>query len=447
MCGIFGIANHSEASNLTYLGLYALQHRGQEAAGIVSTDGTRLFKLRKRALVSDAFDENSFRFLKGRSAIGHTRYSTTGDNLIRNVQPFVATAGVGDISVAHNGNLTNFKELKESLQKRGAIFQSTMDTEVILHLIASEASGSLAERIVNSLNKLQGAFSLTFLSSQKLIAARDPWGFRPLSIGYLDDGIVFSSESCAFDLIGAKYKRELEPGEVVAIDYSTGKVDSFWLQKKKRTAKCVFEHIYFSRPDSRIFDGDVYKSRKNLGRELAREYKVHADVVIPVPDSGVLAALGYSEESGIPFQMGFIRNHYVGRTFIEPKQSIRGFGVRIKLNPVKSVMEGKNVVIVDDSIVRGTTCKKIIKMVKEAGAKEITFVVSSPPFKSPCTYGIDTPTKGELIASNYSVEEIRKYIGVDRLHYLSLEGIYRAIGMNSDSFCDACFSENYPIPN
>ncbi len=444
MCGIFGIVGHPEASNLTYLGLYALQHRGQESAGIVSTDGNRLYKIRRRSLVSEAFDQESFHYLKGTMAIGHVRYSTTGENIQRNVQPFIAAGSLGNLSIAHNGNLTNFKFLRSELESKGALFQSTMDTEVILHVMATSSGTTLVEKIEQGLKKVEGAYSLLFLSEKEVIAVRDPMGFRPLSLGWLKDSPVFASETCAFDLIGAKYDREIEPGEMVTAT-TDGKITSRRFAPTKKSAFCVFEHIYFARPDSTIFGSSVYEVRRRLGHELAKEFPlIKGDVVTPVPDSGMLTALGYSEQSHIPFQIGFVRNHYVGRTFIEPRQSIRGFEVKVKLNPVRSVLAGKRVVVVDDSIVRGTTSKKIIKMIREAGAKEICLLISSPPFVSPCTYGIDTPTTKELIASNKSVEEIKTFIGADQLHYLSLEGVYRAVKMERNLFCDACFTRNYP---
>jgi amidophosphoribosyltransferase len=444
MCGIFGVTNNSEASNLTYLGLYALQHRGQESAGIVSTDGKDLYKIRKRKQVSDSFDNSSFSFLKGDFAIGHVRYSTTGGNSYTNVQPFQASSKFGKIAVAHNGNLTNYYSLKKQLDDEGVIFQSTMDTEIILHLVAKSSKPTLIEKIEDSLNKIDGAFSLLFLHKDMMVAARDPYGFRPLNLGKIDGSYVVSSETCAFDLIGAEFVREILPGEIVQIT-SDGKLTSK-IYKKSRKAQCVFEHVYFARPDSLIFGESAYDVRKNLGKQLAKEHPIKADYVIPVPDSGNFAALGYSEESGVPFEFGFIRNHYVGRTFIEPKQSIRGFGVKVKLNPVKEKVAGKKIIVVDDSIVRGTTSKKIIKMLRDAGAKEVSLLISSPPFISPCYYGIDTPSKMDLIAANHSVEEIADYIGADHLGYLSMEGMFRSIKSESQNFCTACFTGNYVTP-
>lgn len=445
MCGIFGIAGHEEASNLTYLGLYALQHRGQESAGIVSSDGSRLYKVRRRSLVSEAFDNDSFAYLKGKMAIGHVRYSTTGTNIQRNVQPFIGTGNFGNLAVAHNGNLTNFRPLRKRLEEKGAVFQSTMDTEIILHLVGQAPGKSLVEKIENGLSQVEGAYSLLFLDEQRMIAVRDPRGIRPLCLGWLKKVPVIASESCAFDLIDAKYEREVEPGEILIIT-PNGKVESRRFGPKVQPKRCVFEHIYFARPDSTLFGQSAYNVRLRLGRELAREYPSQADIVVPVPDSGVVTAIGFSSESKIPMQMGFIRNHYVGRTFIEPKQSIRGFGVKVKLNPVASVLAGKRVVVIDDSIVRGTTSQKIIKMIRDAGAKEIHLLISSPPVTGPCHYGIDTPTKEELIGAQMKVEEIRKFIGADELHYLSMDGVYRAVENQRETYCDACFSGNYPIP-
>ncbi|MEZ4847010.1 MAG: amidophosphoribosyltransferase, partial [Bdellovibrionota bacterium] len=378
MCGIFGITHHPEASNLTYLGLYALQHRGQESAGIVSSDGEDLYKVRKRKQVSDSFDEKAFEFLKGEFAIGHVRYSTTGGNSYTNVQPFQAAGKFGKLAVAHNGNLTNYFSLKKKLEDKGVIFQSTSDTEILLHLVAQSEAESLVDKIEDTVKKIDGAFSLLFLTKDSMVAVRDPHGFRPLILGKVDKSYVFSSESCAFDLIGAEYVREVEPGELVEVTFD-GKINSRKYNKPAQ-ANCVFEHVYFARPDSMVFGETAYEVRKNLGRELAKENKdLQADFVIPVPDSGNFAALGYAEQSGIPFEFGFIRNHYIGRTFIEPKQSIRGFGVKVKLNPVKSTLKGKRVIVIDDSIVRGTTSKKIVKMLRDAGAKEVNLLISSPP--------------------------------------------------------------------
>ncbi|HLG21134.1 MAG TPA: amidophosphoribosyltransferase [Bdellovibrionota bacterium] len=442
MCGIFGIAGNNEASNLTYLGLYALQHRGQESAGIVSADGKRLFKMRRRSLVSDAFDKNSIEYLRGPCAIGHVRYSTSGPNIQKNVQPFIAAGRFGDLAIAHNGNLTNFHAIRKQLEEQGAVFQSTMDTEVILHLAAMAPGSTIQEKIKNGLARVEGAYSLVFLTTKELIAVRDPMGFRPLALGWLGKSPVFASETCAFDLIGAAYDRELEPGEMITATMK-GEISSMRISDPKRPGRCIFEHIYFARPDSTVFGQSVYDVRRRLGHELAREFPLKADVVTPVPDSGVYAAIGYAEEIGIPLQMGFIRNHYVGRTFIEPQKAIRGFGVKIKLNPVRSILAGKRVIVIDDSIVRGTTSKKLIKMIRDAGATEISMLISSPPVVGPCYYGIDTPTSEELIGANKSLDEIRRFIGADQLHYLSMEGVYRAAKGDSTRYCDACFTRNY----
>jgi amidophosphoribosyltransferase len=444
MCGIFGVTNHAEASNLTYLGLYALQHRGQESAGIVSSDGEDLYKIRKRKQVSDSFDEKSFAFLKGDFSIGHVRYSTTGGNSYTNVQPFQASGKFGKLAIAHNGNLTNYFSLKSKLEDKGVIFQSTSDTEIILHLVAQSEGKTIFDKIEDAIKKVDGAFSLLFLTKDSVVAVRDPQGFRPLILGKVNGSYVFSSESCAFDLIGAEYLREIEPGEIVEVSRD-GKINSK-IYHKPAQANCVFEHVYFARPDSIVFNETSYDVRKNLGKELAKENKIDADLVIPVPDSGNLAALGFSEQSGIPFEFGFIRNHYVGRTFIEPKQSIRGFGVKVKLNPVKETLKGKKIIVIDDSIVRGTTSKKIIKMLRDTGAKEVTLLISSPPFIKPCFYGIDTPSEAELIAANHSMKEICDYIGADHLAYLTMDGMFRAIKKESKSFCTACFTGKYPTP-
>lgn len=427
---------------MTYLGLYALQHRGQESAGIVSSDGEDLYKVRKRKQVSDSFDESAFSFLKGDFAIGHVRYSTTGGNSYTNVQPFQASGKFGKLAVAHNGNLTNYFSLKSKLEDQGVIFQSTSDTEIILHLVAQSHGKTIFDKIEDAIQKIDGAFSLLFLTQDSMIAVRDPNGFRPLIMGKAGEAYSFSSESCAFDLIGAQYLGEIEPGEIVEVTRS-GQIHRK-IYKKTTPSNCVFEHIYFARPDSVVFGETAYNVRKNLGRELAKENKINADFVIPVPDSGNFAALGFSEESGIPFEFGFIRNHYVGRTFIEPKQSIRGFGVKVKLNPVKATLKDKKVIIIDDSIVRGTTSKKIIKMIRDAGAKEISLLISSPPFIKPCFYGIDTPSEAELIASSHSMKEICDFIEADRLAYLSMDGMFRAIQKDSKRFCTACFTGKYP---
>lgn len=447
-CAIFGIYGHPEAGNLTYLGLYALQHRGQEASGIVTHDGNTYYQEKGTGLVADIFSEDRLRKLKGNAAIGHNRYSTTGDNCLENVQPLMVNYALGTLGMVHNGNLINASFLRDEMEAYGAIFQSSMDSEVIIHLIAHSRQERLVQRIVDACERVRGAYSLLFLSEEGLIGVRDPYGVRPLCLGKMKEGYVLASETCAFDLIDAEYVRDIEPGEIVQINEKG--VFSFKPFTKVSPAQCVFEYVYFSRPDSRVFDRNVYYIRKRLGMELAREGDIKADIVIPVPDSGVPAALGFAEASKIPYDTGLIRNHYVGRTFIEPQQSIRHFGVKIKLNAVREILDGKRVVVVDDSIVRGTTSRKIVKMIRAAGAKEIHVRISSPPIISPCFYGIDTPTRQELVASSHSVEEIRKYITADSLSYLSTEGMFRAV-YNSDSgenrhFCTACFSGNYPIP-
>jgi amidophosphoribosyltransferase len=442
-CGVFGIFGHPDAANLTYLGLYALQHRGQESAGIVSSDGKQLHSVKSMGLVADIFDEEQIKKLPGHMAIGHNRYSTTGDSVAVNIQPILVNFALGGLAVAHNGNLVNAGILKDELEAYGSIFQSTMDSEVIVHLIAQSRLATLHERIVDALGHIQGSYSLLLITEGELIAVRDPNGFRPLSLAELDGAYVAASETCAFDLIEATYIRDVAPGEMVVINNKG--IHSSFPFKHAEPSHCIFEFIYFARPDSMVFGQNVYTIRKNFGRQLARETNVPADVVVPVPDSGVPAALGYAEETGIPFDTGLIRNHYVGRTFIEPRQSIRHFGVKIKLNPVKDALKGKRVVVVDDSIVRGTTSKKIIKMIRNAGASEIHMRISSPPTTHPCFYGIDTPTRQELIASTHSVEEIRKYITADTIGYISMDGIQKIVPHRMN-YCSACFDGEYPVP-
>ncbi len=443
-CGVFGVFGHPEAANLTYLGLYALQHRGQEGAGICSSDGKSLYLDKSMGLVSDIFTEKRLKKLHGHSAIGHNRYSTAGSSTIKNVQPFLVNYMLGCIAIAHNGNLINARCLKNDLERMGAIFQSNSDSEVMLHLIARSPLDSSVERIKDALSQIRGAFSVLFLEESQLIAARDPFGVRPLCLGKIDGAYVVASETCAFDLIGATYLRDIEPGEVLVINDKG--LHSFNLSQHCKKAFCVFEFIYFARPDSFIFDYNCVNTvRRNFGRILARDSMTDADLVIPVPDSGVPAAIGFSEESQIPFDFGLIRNHYIGRTFIEPKHNIRHFGVKIKLNPVKDLLKGKRVVIVDDSIVRGTTSKKIVKMVRElGGAKEVHMRIASPPTIGPCFYGIDTPTRQELIASSHMVEEIRKYITADSLSYLTIDGLKEVLPF-PENYCLACFNNNYPI--
>ncbi len=444
MCGIVGVYNHSEASKIAYLGLYALQHRGQEAAGIVTSDGEKLHTHRQMGLVADIFNEKKLDRLIGKAAIGHVRYSTAGASQLKNAQPLVFDYAHGGIAVAHNGNLVNAQALRSELEAHGSIFQSTSDTEVIIHLIASFRQKDLVERVIGALKRVEGAYSLVFLTETRLIAARDPYGWRPLVLGDLNGSPIVASESCALDLVEAKYVREIEPGEVLVCDQSGQKSFHPFPQPKKK-ADCIFEHVYFSRPDSVVFGRNVYETRKSFGRRLAKEHPVEADMVVPVPDSGVPAALGYSEESGIPFQLGLIRNHYVGRTFIEPTDQIRNFGVKVKLNPVKELVEGKRIILVDDSIVRGTTSRKIVKMLRDAGAKEVHFRISCPPTRWPCFFGIDTPDRNELIAATHSVEEIRRFVTCDSLAYLSIDNMFYFEKDHDEWFCDACFSGKFPV--
>jgi amidophosphoribosyltransferase len=447
MCGIFGVFNHGEASNLTYLGLHALQHRGQESAGIASTDGETMYSHREMGLVSDIFNETVLRTVKGHAAIGHVRYSTAGSSDLKNAQPFVVGYAKGPLAVAHNGNLTNASIVRDELENYGSIFQSTMDTEVIVHLIALSHENSTLDRLISALRRVEGSYSLLLLTDNEMIAVRDPHGFRPLVMGKTRDSYVFSSETCAFDLIEADYIREILPGEVVHV--TKDGIRSFSPFRKAEAHRCIFEYIYFARPDSQVFGKTVYPVRKAFGRELAKECPVDADMVIPVPDSGISAAIGYSQASGIPFEMGLIRNHYVGRTFIEPKDSIRHFGVKLKLNADHETVQGKKIVVIDDSIVRATTGRKIITMLRQQGAKEIHFRVTSPPTKFPCFYGIDIASRSELIAAANDVGEINKFMTSDTLEYLSIDGMKNAIGKGSESFqysfCDACFSGHYPL--
>jgi amidophosphoribosyltransferase len=441
-CGVFGIFGHPDAARMTYLGLYALQHRGQESCGIVAANGEQLISEREMGHVSEAFDQTRLDRLPGHASIGHVRYSTAGEVSIRECQPFSVTCQHGQIAVCHNGNLPFAGEERKRLEREGAIFSSTSDTEVILHGVARSRAATAAEAIAEVLRETEGAFSMLFLTPREMIAIRDSAGFRPLALGRLNDCWVIASETCAFDLIDAKYIRDIEPGEMVVIN-EEGLRSSHPLAPQKH-AMCLFEHVYFSRPDSIIFGQSVNRSRHKMGKRLAIEQPADADIVVPVPDSGVPAAIGYSAESGLAFRFGLVRNHYVGRTFIEPRQSIRSFGVRIKLNPVRNLIEGKRIVLIDDSIVRGTTSKKIVRMVREAGAREIHVRISCPPTVSPCYYGVDTPNKSELIAANYSIEGIREFIGADSLGYLSLEGMQAATGLSADESCVACWNERYP---
>jgi len=442
-CGIFGIFAHPEAAKLTYLGIYSLQHRGQESAGIVTRDSDGLHGHRGMGLAGDVFNEDILASLKGNTAIGHVRYSTTGSSNIKNAQPFQVEYSKGSIALGHNGNIVNAKRLREELQNHGAIFQSTMDSEIIVHLIARAEDLSFEAALVSALGEIRGAYSLVILTDKYLIGARDPHGFRPLSLGQVNGSYVLSSETCAFDLIGAKYLRDIEPGEIVFIDDSG--IKSIMPYPKHKQANCIFEMIYFARPDSKVFGGSVYEARKNLGRNLAKEFPANVDMVLPVPDSGNCAALGFSQGSGLPFELGIVRNHYIGRTFIQPSQRVRDFSVKIKLNPVRDLLKGKKVVIVEDSIVRGTTSKARVKTLKEAGAKEVHMRVSCPPIRHPCLYGIDFPTPEELIASSKSVEEIRAFLGLDSLGYLSVEGMLNSMPQGREHFCAACFTGEYPV--
>src|SRR5436190_8393737 len=449
-CGVVAIYSHPEAETLAYLGLHALQHRGQESAGIVSSDGMSLHIHKSMGLVADIFTEKKLSRIRGTLAIGHTRYSTTGDSAILNAQPIMVQSNKGMIALAHNGNLTNAGEVRARMEAQGSIFQTSSDTEVIVHLIAQSREHTLPEAVADALRRVEGAFSLVMISPDRIFAMRDPRGFRPLAMGRIPasglekrDTIVFASETCAFDLIGAEYERDVKPGELVIVG-PEGTHSRFYAPALQQSS-CIFEHVYFSRPDSRVFGRPVQESREQLGRQLATESPVEADLVVPVPDSGVTAAMGFAAESGIPLRFGLIRNHYVGRTFIEPQQSVRDFGVKLKLNPVRSLLEGKRVVLIDDSIVRGTTSRKIVRMVRSAGAKEVHMRISCPPTISPCFYGVDTPSKDQLIATNKSVEEIRKYIGADSLSYLSLEGLKKACGESEElTFCSGCYTGKYP---
>jgi amidophosphoribosyltransferase len=441
-CGVFAIFGHAEASKLSYLGLYALQHRGQESAGIASSDGARLHVAKAMGLVQEVFTPEVIGRLHGESAIGHTRYSTAGDTTLTNAQPVVIDCNKGQIALAHNGNLTNATEWRRKLEHRGSIFQTTSDTEVIVHLVARSAAHGLTSALAEALNQVEGAYSLVLLSRDELLAVRDPRGFRPLNLGRLGEAWLAASETCAFDLLDAEFVREVEPGEMVRI--SRGGIESIRFAPEKPHSYCIFEHVYFARPDSVIFGRPVNQSRETLGRLLAREHPAAADIVVPVPDSGVPAAIGYAHESGIPFCMALIRNHYIGRTFIQPEQAIRDFGVKLKLNPVRRLLEGKRVVLVDDSIVRGTTSRKIVRMVREAGVAEVHMRISCPPTISPCYYGVDTPTREELIASHHSVEEIRQFVGADSLGYLSLVSLRTALEDTEGKFCTSCYTGNYP---
>ncbi len=454
-CGVMAVYNHPDAARLTYWGLYALQHRGQESAGIATADGQNVNDMKGMGLVSEIFTDDVLAKLPGHMAIGHTRYSTTGDSALLNAQPISVESTRGLIAIAHNGNLVNLGNSKERLERDGAVFQTTSDSEIIIQLIAHSKASTLVDCIADSLSQVEGAFSIVMMTRNRIFAARDPHGFRPLSMGRIlgvdgaPDTFVFASETCAFDLLHARYERDVKPGELVMV--SEEGVTSRYFDTTTRQASCIFEHVYFARPDSKIYGRWVQRSREEMGRQLARESHVDADLVVPVPDSGVTAALGYAAESKIPFNLGLIRNHYVGRTFIQPEQRVRDFGVRMKLNPVRSLLEGKRVILIDDSIIRGTTSRKIVRMVRAAGAKEVHLRISCPPTISPCFYGVDTPSKKDLIAANNSIEEIRKYIEADSLAYLSLVGLTHACttgepveGLSPGDFCTACYTGDYP---
>lgn len=444
-CGVCGIFGHQDAAKLTYFGLYALQHRGQESAGIVASDGTLLREHKRMGLVPEIFTEDKLSVLKGDMALGHVRYSTTGASNIMNAQPFTASHRGKCVSVAHNGNLVNTRELRDELEAKGAIFQSTMDSEVFLHLLAHAASKyNFEDSIVETFKKVKGAYSLLLMTKDKMVAVRDPHGFRPLCLGKLNNGgYIVASETCALDLVEAQYIRDIEPGEILIIEKGGMRTIS---EKPKNSPRfCIFEHVYFARPDSDIFGINVYESRKRMGAILARETNIDADFIMPFPDSGNYAAIGFSQASGLPLEMGVIRNHYIGRTFIQPTQSMRDFSVRVKLNPVRSFLEGKTVLIMEDSIIRGTTARSRVRSLKSAGVKEVHMVISCPPHRYPCYYGIDFPTGGQLIAAEKSVEQIRNSLGLDSLHYLSIDGLIESTGMPKESFCLACFNNDYPV--
>ncbi|HXO05158.1 MAG TPA: amidophosphoribosyltransferase [Candidatus Sulfotelmatobacter sp.] len=441
-CGVFGIFGHPEAAKMAYLGLYALQHRGQESAGIASTDGANVHVHKSLGHVQEIFTPDVIAQLPGAAAIGHTRYSTAGDTSLTNAQPVVIDCNKGKLALGHNGNLTNALEVRRRLEHRGSIFQTTSDTEVIVHLIARSSARNLSGAIADALNQVEGAYSLLLLTRDEIYAIRDPRGFRPLCLGRLNGAWVAASETCAFDLIDAEYVREVEPGEMVRISRSG--LESIRFAPEKPHQYCIFEHVYFARPDSVVFGRPVNESRERLGRLLAQEHPAQADLVTPVPDSGVPAAIGFAAESGIPFRMGLIRNHYIGRTFIEPEQAIRDFGVKLKLNPVRRMLEGKRVVLVDDSIVRGTTSRKIVRLVREAGATEVHVRISCPPTISPCYYGVDTPRREELIGANKSIEQIREFLGADSLGYLSLKAMRAAVEDTDGKFCTSCYTGSYP---
>jgi amidophosphoribosyltransferase len=442
-CGVFGIFGHPEAANMTYLGLYALQHRGQESAGIAASDGRVVRLSRAMGYVAEVFDSRTLSELPGSMAIGHVRYSTAGESRVANAQPFLIDCAHGQIAICHNGNLVNASELHDELVRQGSIFQSSTDTEVIVHLYARSKAATIEEAVVEAVSQVQGAFSLAMMTHDRMIAVRDPHGFRPLALGRLGDAVVISSETCAMDLIGATYVRDVEPGEILVA--SADGLRSIKPFAPAHIAQCVFEHVYFSRPDSYVFGMSVNEVRTDLGRILAREQPVDADVVVPVPDSGVCAAMGYAEQSKVPLRMGLIRNHYVGRTFIQPQSAIRHFGVKVKLNPVRSILDGKRVILVDDSIVRGTTSRKIVKMVRAAGAAEVHVRISCPPTISPCFYGVDTPRRSELIAATHTLDEITTYLNADSVGYLSHDGMLSALGSERGRYCSSCYTGHYPV--
>jgi amidophosphoribosyltransferase len=444
-CGVFGVYGHPNAAELTYYGLYALQHRGQESAGIVTCDGKLFHTHKGMGLVSQVFNGDILHDMVGNMAVGHTRYSTTGSSHLRNAQPLTVDCARGQIAIAHNGNLTNAAKLRDELEARGSIFQTTVDSEIILHLMAQPSLNGHGNNLIQTIRRIEGAYSLVIMTEKELIGVRDPHGFRPLCIGRMRDGWVLASETCALDLIHAKYVRDVEPGEIVVIN-DKGLTSEQAFPEHERRAFCIFEYVYFARPDSRIANRSVYRARVEMGKELAREFPIDADIVVPVPDSGNCAALGYSLESNIPYELAFVRNHYIGRSFLQPSQLIRDFDVRVKLNLIEELVKGKRVIVVDDSIVRGTTCKTRVNNLKEAGAKEVHVLVSCPPHMHPCVYGIDFPDRSKLMAANHSLEEIRKYLNADSLHYLSQAGLVKATGLPANSFCMACYDGDYPVP-
>jgi len=444
-CGVFGVYGHPNAAELTYYGLYALQHRGQDSAGIVTSDGKLFHAHKGMGLVSQVFNGEILHDMVGNMAVGHTRYSTTGSSHLRNAQPLTVDCARGQIAIAHNGNLTNAARLRDELEARGSIFQTTVDSEIILHLMAQPSLNGHGNNLIQTIRRIEGAYSLVIMTEKELIGVRDPHGFRPLCIGRMREGWVLASETCALDLIHAKYVRDVEPGEIVVIN-DKGLTSEQAFPEHERRAFCIFEYVYFARPDSRIANRSVYKARVEMGKELAREFPIDADIVVPVPDSGNCAALGYSLQSNIPYELAFVRNHYIGRSFLQPSQLIRDFDVRVKLNLIEELVRDKRVIVVDDSIVRGTTCKTRVNNLKEAGAKEVHVLVSCPPHMHPCVYGIDFPDRSKLMAANHSLEEIRKYLNADSLHYLSQAGLVKATGLPANAFCMACYDGNYPVP-